>query len=89
MRRTVGHRAVGAIIRDLPQVGGDAVEQAYFCDGKPNDNDIVWWAKGGGRKNQSRTANVNLALHSAQPEMVPRVWPGEGDVRQELEVAGP
>ena len=39
----------------------------------------------------ARRSGVQLALHPARPEVVsvvPRVWPGEGDFRQELEVAG-
>jgi len=35
------------------------VRQAYFRDGKAKYNDIVWWPKGGGWKNQSPTPNVN------------------------------
>ena len=42
-----------------PLVGEDTVKQAYFRDGKANYNDIVWWPKGGGWKNQSPTPNVN------------------------------
>jgi hypothetical protein len=51
--RTVERRAVDAVIWGLPLVGEDAVKQAYFRDGKANYNDIVWWPKGGGWKNQS------------------------------------
>jgi len=58
-RRTVERRAVDAVIWGLPLVGEDAVKQAYFRDGKANYNDIVWWSKGGGWKNQSPTPNVN------------------------------
>ena len=43
----------------LPLVGEDAVKQAAFRDGKAKYNDIVWWPKGGGWKNQSPTPNVN------------------------------
>jgi hypothetical protein len=57
--RTVYRRAVDAVIWGLPLVGEDAVKQAYFRDGKANYNDIVWWPKGGGWKNQSPTPNVN------------------------------
>ena len=35
------------------------MKQAAFRDGKANYNDIVWWPKGGGWKNQSPTPNVN------------------------------
>jgi hypothetical protein len=57
--RTVYRRAVDAVIWGLPLVGEDAVKQAYFREGKANYNDIVWWPKGGGWKNQSPTPNVN------------------------------
>ena len=43
------------------------------------------------RPEATRGPGVQLALHPARSEMVPvvpRVWPGEGDLRQELEVAG-
>ena len=58
-RRTVYRRAVDAVIWGLPLVGEDTVKQAYFRDGKANYNDIVWWPRGGGWKNQSPTPNVN------------------------------
>jgi hypothetical protein len=57
--RTVSRRAVDAVIWGLPLVGQDAVKQAAFRDGKAHYNDIVWWPKGGGWKNQSPTPNVN------------------------------
>ena len=57
--RTVQRRAVDAVIWGLPLVGEDAVKQAAFRDGKATYNDIVWWPKGGGWKNQSPTPNVN------------------------------
>jgi hypothetical protein len=57
--RMLFRRAVDAVIWGLPLVGEDAVKQAYFRDGKANYNDIVWWPKGGGWKNQSPTPNVN------------------------------
>ncbi len=57
--RTVQRRAVDAVIWGLPLVGEDSVKQAAFRDGKANYNDIVWWPKGGGWKNQSPTPNVN------------------------------
>ena len=56
---TIHRRAVDAVIWGLPLVGEDAVKQAAFRDGKANYNDIVWWPKGGGWKNQSPTPNVN------------------------------
>jgi len=57
--RTVYRRAVDAVIWGLPLVGEDTVKQAAFRDGKASYNDIVWWPKGGGWKNQSPTPNVN------------------------------
>ena len=51
--------AWSAVIWGLPLVGEDAVKQAAFRDGKATYNDIVWWPKGGGWKNQSPTPNVN------------------------------
>ena len=48
-----------AVIWGLPPVGEDSVKQAAFRDGKANYNDIVWWPKGGGWRNQSPTPNVN------------------------------
>jgi hypothetical protein len=57
--RTMERRAVDAVIWGLPLVGEDTVKQAYFRDGKASYNDIVWWPKGGGWKNQSPTPNVN------------------------------
>jgi hypothetical protein len=57
--QTVHRRAVDAVIWGLPLVGEDAVKQASFRDGKATYNDIVWWSKGGGWKNQSPTPNVN------------------------------
>ncbi len=47
-RRTVHRHAVDAVIWGLPLVGEETVRQAYFCDGKANYNDIVWWPKRGG-----------------------------------------
>ena len=58
---TIYRRVVDAVIWGLPLVGEDAVKQAAFRDGKANYNDIVWWPKGGGWKNQSPTPNVNTS----------------------------
>jgi hypothetical protein len=58
-QRVVERRAVDAVIWGLPLVGEYTVKQAYFRDGKANYNDIVWWPKRGGWKNQSPTPNVN------------------------------
>jgi len=59
VQQTIHRRAVDALIWGLPLVGQDAVKQAAFRDGKATYNDIVWWPKGGGWKNQSPTPNVN------------------------------
>jgi len=64
--RTIYRRAVDAVIWGLPLVGEDTAKQAYFRDGKANYNDIVWWRKGGGWKNQSPTPNVNTRLDAAR-----------------------
>jgi hypothetical protein len=58
-QRTIERRAVDAVIWGTPLVSEDAVKQAAFRDGKASYNDIVWWPKGGGWKNQSPTPNVN------------------------------
>jgi hypothetical protein len=58
-RQTIERRAVDAFIWGLPLVSEDTVKQAAFRDGKAKYNDIVWWPKGGGWKNQSPTPNVN------------------------------
>jgi hypothetical protein len=58
-QRMLERRALDAVIWGLPLVSEDAVKQAYFRDAKANYNDIVWWPKGGGWKNQSPTPNVN------------------------------
>jgi hypothetical protein len=57
--RTVCRRAVDAVIWGVPLVSEYVMKQAAFRDGKANYNDIVWWPKGGGWKNQSPTPNVN------------------------------
>ena len=56
--RTVYRRAVDAAIWGLPLVSLDAMRQAYFRDAKAKYNDIIWWPKGSGRKNQTLTANT-------------------------------
>ena len=55
----VYRRAVDAVIWGLPLVGEEFVRQAYFRDEKAKYNDIAWWPKGGGWKNQSPPPNVN------------------------------
>ena len=57
--QTIERRAVDALIWGLLLVGEDAVKQAAFRDGKAKYNDIAWWPKSGGWKNQSPTPNVN------------------------------
>lgn len=57
----VYRRAVDAVIWGLPLVDEEFVRQAYFRDGKAKYNDIVWWPKGGGWKNQSPTPTSTRA----------------------------
>src|SRR5271167_3968719 len=59
-QQTVHRRAVDAVIWGLPLVGEDAVKQAAFRDGKASYNDIVWWPKGGGWKNQSLDVDTSV-----------------------------
>jgi hypothetical protein len=58
--QTVYRRAVDAAIWGLPLVSLDAMRQAYFRDAKAKYNDIIWWPKGGGWKNQSLTVNTSV-----------------------------
>ena len=59
-RRTVERRAVDAVIWGTPLVSEDAMKQAYFRDAKANYNDIIWWPKFSGWKNQSLTVNTSV-----------------------------
>lgn len=58
--RTVYRRAVDAAIWGIPIVSLDAMRQAYFRDAKAKYNDIIWWPKGSGWKNQSLTVNTSV-----------------------------
>jgi hypothetical protein len=58
--RTVHRRAVDAAIWGMPLVSEDAMRQAYFRDAKAKYNDIIWWPKGSGWKNQSLTVNTSV-----------------------------
>jgi hypothetical protein len=58
--RTVDRRAVDAAIWGIPIVSLDAMRQAYFRDAKAKYNDIIWWPKGSGWKNQSLTVNTSV-----------------------------
>ena len=58
--RTVHRRAVDAAIWGMPLVSEYAMRQAYFRDGKAKFNDIIWWPKGSGWKNQSLTVNTSV-----------------------------
>jgi hypothetical protein len=58
--RTVYRRAVDAVIWGMPIVSLDAMRQAYFRDAKAKYNDIIWWPKGSGWKNQSLTVNTTV-----------------------------
>jgi hypothetical protein len=58
--RTVYRRAVDAVIWGVPAVNLDMMRQAYFRDAKASYNDIVWWPKGGGWKNQSLDVDTSV-----------------------------
>jgi hypothetical protein len=58
--RMVARRAVDAAIWGMPIVNFDALRQAFFRDGQAKYNDIIWWPKGAGWKNQSLTPNTSL-----------------------------
>jgi hypothetical protein len=53
-------RAIDAAIWGVPIVSFDAMRQAYFRDAKAKYNDIIWWPKGAGWKNQSLTVNTTV-----------------------------
>ena len=59
-RLTVERRAVDAAIWGQPIVSFDAMRQAYFRDAKAKYNDIIWWPKAAGSKNQSLTVNTSV-----------------------------
>jgi len=59
-KRTIHRRAVDAAIWGQPIVSFDAMRQAYFRDAKANYNDVIWWPKGAGWKNQSLTVNTSV-----------------------------
>jgi len=54
----VENRGMDAAIWGMPKVSFDALRQAHFHDAKAKYNDIIWWPKGSGRKNQTLTANT-------------------------------
>jgi hypothetical protein len=56
----VSRRAIDAAIWGMPIVSFDALRQAYFRDAKAEYNDIIWWPKGSGSKNQSLTPNTTV-----------------------------
>ena len=58
--RTVYRRAVDAVIWGVPAVTLDMMRQAYFRDAKASYNDIVWWPKGAGWKNQSLDVDTSV-----------------------------
>ena len=58
--QTIHRRAVDAAIWGQPIVSFDAMRQAYFRDAKAKYNDIIWWPKGAGWKNQSLTVNTSV-----------------------------
>jgi hypothetical protein len=59
-KRTVQRRAVDAAIWGQPIVSFDAMRQAYFRDGKAKYNDVIWWPRNAGWKNQSLTVNTSV-----------------------------
>jgi len=59
-KRTIHSRAVDAVIWGQPTVSFDAMRQAYFRDAKAKYNDIIWWPKTAGWKNQSLTVNTSV-----------------------------
>ena len=59
-KRTIHRRAVDAAIWGQPIVSFDAMRQAYFRDAKAKYNDVIWWPKGAGWKNQSLTPNTGV-----------------------------
>jgi hypothetical protein len=56
--RLVARRAIDAVIWGVPAVSLDMMRQAYFRDGQAHYNDIIWWPKGSGWKNQSLATNT-------------------------------
>jgi hypothetical protein len=59
-QRMLERRAVDAVIWGMPLVSEDAMRQAYLRDAKAKFNDIIWWPKGSGWKNQSLTVNTSV-----------------------------
>ena len=59
-KQTIHRRALDAAIWGQPIVSFDAMRQAYFRDAKANYNDVIWWPKGAGWKNQSLTVNTSV-----------------------------
>ena len=49
-----------AVIWGVPAVTLDMMRQAYFRDAKASYNDIVWWPKGAGWKNQSLDVDTSV-----------------------------
>jgi hypothetical protein len=64
-RRTIGRRAVDAVIWGVPVVSLDMMQQAYFRDRKGEYNDIIWWPKGATSKNQSLATNTIKPLKTS------------------------
>jgi hypothetical protein len=56
--RLVARRAIDAVIWGVPVVSLDMMRQAYLRDGNASYNDIIWWPKGSGWKNQSLATNT-------------------------------
>jgi hypothetical protein len=56
--RMIERRAVDAVVWGVPVVSLDRMRQAYLQNTKGKYNDIIWWPKGAGWKNQSLATNT-------------------------------
>jgi hypothetical protein len=59
-QRLVEERAIEAVIWGMPIVSQDAQHQASLRDAGAKDNDIVFWSKPSGWKNQTTTPNASV-----------------------------
>jgi hypothetical protein len=59
-RRLLEERAIEAVIWGMPIVSQDAQHQASLRDAGAKDNDIVFWSKPSGWKNQTTTPNASV-----------------------------
>jgi len=56
--RMIERRAVDAVVWGVPIVSLDRMRQAYLHNTNGKYNDIIWWPKGAGWKNQSLATNT-------------------------------